>query len=103
MADKKWDFTGLKAVFFNGTLTKSPEPSHTDLLIEISTGIMEKHGVKTEVIRTIDQDIATGVYTAPDWSAVLLSTYTPPMSVATWPMYCCHMPSVSLYSSVSSV
>ncbi len=62
MADKKWDFTGLKAVFFNGTLTKSPEPSHTELLINISTGIMEKHGVKTEVIRTIDQDIATGVY-----------------------------------------
>ncbi len=62
MSDKKWDFTGLKAVFFNGTLTKSPEPSHTELLIKISTGIMEKHGVKTEVIRTIDHDIATGVY-----------------------------------------
>lgn len=30
------DFTGLKALFFNGTLTKSPEPSHTDLLIVIS-------------------------------------------------------------------
>lgn len=62
MADKQWVFTGLKAVFFNGTLTKSPEPSHTEKLIEISTGIMEKHGVKTEVIRTIDQDIAVGVW-----------------------------------------
>lgn len=65
MADKdssKWDFSGLKAIFFNGTLTKSPEPSHTDLLIDVSKLIMEKHGVDVEVIRTIDHDIATGVY-----------------------------------------
>jgi len=63
MADKKWDFSDLKAVFFNGTLTKSPEPSHTDKLIGLSVGIMRKHGVKTEVIRTIDHpDIATGVW-----------------------------------------
>lgn len=61
MADK-WDFSGLKAIFFNGTLTKSPEPSHTELLINISRGIMEKHGVDVEVIRTIDHDIATGVW-----------------------------------------
>lgn len=57
-----YDFTGLKAIFFNGTLTKSPAPSHTDLLIKISTDIMNKHGVQTEVIRTVDHDIATGVY-----------------------------------------
>lgn len=57
-----WDFSGLKAIFFNGTLTKSSEPSHTDLLINVSKSIMEKHGVEVEVIRTIDHDIATGVY-----------------------------------------
>jgi multimeric flavodoxin WrbA len=62
MADKKWDFTDLKALFFNGTLSKSPEPSHTEKLAKLSMGIMEKHGVKTEIIRTIDQDIATGVW-----------------------------------------
>lgn len=56
------DFTGLKAIFFNGTLTKGPERSHTDRLIKISQGIMEKHGVTTELIRTIDTDIATGVW-----------------------------------------
>ena len=61
MADA--DFSGLRALFFNGTLSKSPEPSHTDRLIKISTDIMEKHGVKTKVIRTIDHpDIATGVW-----------------------------------------
>ncbi len=62
MTDKKWDFSGIKAIFFNGTLTKSPERSHTELLINISKQIMEKHGVQTEVIRTVDHDIATGVY-----------------------------------------
>lgn len=59
---ENWDFTGLKAVFFNGTLTRSPEPSHTEKLIKISQGIMEKHGVETEVIRSIDHDIAVGVW-----------------------------------------
>lgn len=63
MAGKKQDFSGLKALFFNATLAKSPSPSHTERLIGISAAIMEKHGVKTEVIRVIDHpDIATGVY-----------------------------------------
>jgi len=56
------DFSGLRAIFFNGTLTKSPGKSHTDIIIENSRKIMEKHGIKTEVIRTIDHDIATGVW-----------------------------------------
>jgi multimeric flavodoxin WrbA len=58
----KHDFSGMKALFFNGTLTKSPEPSHTDLLISVSKKIMEKEGVQTEVLRTIDHDIATGIW-----------------------------------------
>jgi multimeric flavodoxin WrbA len=62
MADKKWDFSGLKAIYFNGTLSKSPAESHTDIIINLSKSIMEKHGVDVEVIRTIDHDIATGVY-----------------------------------------
>lgn len=60
MAD--WDFSDLRAVFFNGTLKKSPEVSNTEGLLEASRQIMHKHGVKTDVIRTIDHDIATGVY-----------------------------------------
>jgi multimeric flavodoxin WrbA len=60
MAD--YDFSGLKALFFNGTLTKSPDEGHTDLLINISRKIMEKQGVQTELIRAIDHDIATGIY-----------------------------------------
>ena len=60
--DSKWDFSGMKALFFNCTLKKSPERSHTEGLINISKAIMEKNGIEVEVIRPIDHDIAYGVY-----------------------------------------
>jgi multimeric flavodoxin WrbA len=63
---KNVDFSGLKALYFNGTLKPSPAVSNTEGLLEASRELMESHGVKTEVIRTIDHDIATGVY--PDMS-----------------------------------
>jgi multimeric flavodoxin WrbA len=56
------DFSGLKALYFNGTLKKTPEVSNTEGLLRASMALMEKHGVQTELIRTIDHDIATGVY-----------------------------------------
>lgn len=59
---KKQDFTGIRALFINCTLKKSPEKSHTQILVDVSRKIMDKHGVKTDVIRAIDHDIATGVY-----------------------------------------
>lgn len=64
MADQNetYDFSDLKAVFFNCTLKKSPEVSNTEGLLNISRKIMEKHGVQVEVIRAIDHDIASGVY-----------------------------------------
>lgn len=55
-------YNDLKAVIFNGTLTKSPAMSHTGYLIDAAKGIMEKQGVAVDVIRTIDHDIASGVY-----------------------------------------
>jgi len=57
-----WDFSRLKALFINCTLKKSPDPSHTDGLINLSRSIMEKNKVAVEVLRAIDHDIATGVY-----------------------------------------
>lgn len=56
------DYSDLTALYFNCTLTKSPAESHTGYLIEHSRQIMEKQGVKTEVIRVVDQTIATGIY-----------------------------------------
>lgn len=66
------DFSDLKALFINCTLTKSPGKSHTELLVNISREIMGKQGVNADYIRAIDYDIATGIY--PDmkehgWSA----------------------------------
>jgi hypothetical protein len=48
------DFSGLKALFFNGTLTKSPGVSHTDKLIAISQAIMDKQGVKNRSLARHD-------------------------------------------------
>lgn len=61
-ANTKTTYNDLKAVFINGTLTKSPGKSHTQLLIDVSEGIMKKQGVKTQVIRAVDHAIAPGVY-----------------------------------------
>jgi hypothetical protein len=57
-----WDFSGLRAMFLNGTLKRSPEVSNTEGLIEVSVSLMRRHGVEVEVLRAIDHDIATGVY-----------------------------------------
>jgi len=55
------DFDGLKAIFFNGTLKRSPETSNTDGLLRASVDLMKRNGVEVEVIRTIDYPIASGV------------------------------------------
>lgn len=62
MSKQNWDFSNLKAIYFNGTLERAPGKSHTEILIDVSRKIMEKHGVETEVIRVIDSGIATGLW-----------------------------------------
>ncbi|HKE70920.1 MAG TPA: flavodoxin family protein [Nocardioidaceae bacterium] len=58
----EYDFSGLSALYFNCTLKKSPELSHTQALVDISANIMRKNGIAVEVIRAVDHDIATGVW-----------------------------------------
>jgi multimeric flavodoxin WrbA len=63
MTDKpNLDYKGLKALYINCTLTKSPAKSNTQGVMDISIDIMEKNGVLVEEIRAVDHDIATGVY-----------------------------------------
>jgi multimeric flavodoxin WrbA len=63
MTDKlPFDYSDLRALFINCTLTKSPKVSNTQGVIDLSTNIMEKQGVRTEVIRLVDYDVASGVY-----------------------------------------
>lgn len=57
-----YDFSHLKAMFVNCTLKKSPELTHTKGLMDVSARIMEKEGVKTDMIRFVDHEVASGVY-----------------------------------------
>ena len=59
---KKRDFSNLKAVYVNCTLKKSPEISHTALLMDVSKSIMAKEEVEIETIRLVDHQVAYGVY-----------------------------------------
>src|SRR3954463_283480 len=61
-ANAPGDYGDLRAVIFNGTLKRSPEPSQTDGLLAIATGIMERAGVRVDEIRTVDHEIPPGVW-----------------------------------------
>ena len=65
-ADSDFDFSDLRAIYINCTLKKSPEASHTQLLMDKSIAIMEGQGVSVENLRAVDLDLATGVW--PDMS-----------------------------------
>ncbi|MCG6871476.1 MAG: flavodoxin family protein [Gammaproteobacteria bacterium] len=60
--ESPYDFSGLRALFFNCTLKRSPQRSHTQGLIDISRAIMEKNGVQVDVLRPVDRRIAVGIY-----------------------------------------
>ena len=55
-------YDDLRALYINCTLKRSPEPSHTQLLMDRSIRIMDGQGVATEVIRAVDLDLAVGVW-----------------------------------------
>jgi len=60
--DDRQRFPELTALFINTTLTRSPEVSHTQRLIDVSVAIMEKQGVRVDQFRSVDHAIASGVY-----------------------------------------
>lgn len=59
---KSPDFSGLKAMYINCTLKKSPTLSHTQGLMDLSINIMRKEGVFVDQLRFIDHELAVGVY-----------------------------------------
>jgi multimeric flavodoxin WrbA len=66
------DFSELKAVYVNCTLKKSPDISHTQGLMNVSIGIMEKEQVTVDQIRLVDHEVPPGVYpdmTKQGWDA----------------------------------
>lgn len=68
----------LRAVFINCTLKRSPEMSHTALLMDKAAAIMTANNVKVEMVRAVDHDIAPGVqpdmtehgWDRDDWPAI---------------------------------
>ena len=56
-------YDDLRAVFFNGTLKRSPEVSNTDGLIDVSASIMRLLGVTVDIVRTVDHVVPPGVQT----------------------------------------
>ncbi len=55
------DFDNLHALYLNCTLKKTPAKSHTEGLMEVSRAIMEREGVKTQLIRVADIDLPPGI------------------------------------------
>lgn len=61
IAANETDFSDLRAVYLNGTLKRSPERSHTDGLLAVSTHVLEGVGARVDVVRTVDHVIPPGV------------------------------------------
>jgi multimeric flavodoxin WrbA len=58
----RFSYGDLTALYLNTTLKRSPAVSNTQGLIDTSAGILRKHGVRVDVIRSVDFPIASGVY-----------------------------------------
>ncbi|MFS4469762.1 flavodoxin family protein [Maribacter sp. 2210JD10-5] len=59
--NKKQDFSGLKAVYINCTLKKSPKTSHTEGLMNVSMNILKSENVAVDYIRLSDYKVPTGL------------------------------------------
>ena len=94
-AASRWDFSGLRALFLNCTLKRSPELSHTGGLVDLSRAIMERNGVAVEALRPVDLDIATGVWpdmtkkgwAADEWPAVYAKVLAADILVLATPIW----------------
>ncbi len=77
-AESSWDFSDLRALYINCTLKRSPEVSHTQGLADQSIEVMTRNGVQVDVVRAVDHEVATGVYSdmtehgweRDDWPAI---------------------------------
>jgi multimeric flavodoxin WrbA len=88
-------YSDLKALFLNCTLKRSPELSHTQGLIDIAAGIMNRNGVSVDQLRPVDHEIAYGVWpdmtdhgwTRDDWPAILEMVMAADILVVTTPIW----------------
>jgi multimeric flavodoxin WrbA len=77
-AEAPWDFSDLRALYINCSLKRSPAVYNTQGLADQAIEIMTRNGVQVDVIRAVDREIATGVYSdmtehgweRDDWPAI---------------------------------
>ena len=55
-------YDDLRAVIFNGTLKRSPEPSQTDGLLNVVRSVFARVRVTVNDVRTVDHEIPPGVW-----------------------------------------
>jgi len=92
---QSWDFSGIRALFINCTLKRSPEVSNTEGLVSASRALMERHGVVTESLRLVDLDVATGVWPdmtehgwpSDDWPSVQRQVFAADILVLAGPIW----------------
>lgn len=56
-----FDFSDLRALTINCTLSPSPKDSHTDRLLDMAQTIFSRNKVSVEQVRAVDHQIAPGV------------------------------------------
>ncbi len=64
-------YDDLSVLFLNCTLSRSPIMSHTEGLMTIAKNLFEANGVRTEMLRPVDYDLAAGLgmnmAATPEW------------------------------------
>ncbi|MEO0493870.1 MAG: NAD(P)H-dependent oxidoreductase [Actinomycetota bacterium] len=77
--DAPADYSDLKVLMLNCTLTRSPNLSHTEALMNVARGIFERNGVEVDYLRPVDYEIPAGLkhdyagrdgYEKDDWPAI---------------------------------
>ncbi|MEM7284920.1 MAG: NAD(P)H-dependent oxidoreductase, partial [Actinomycetota bacterium] len=72
-------YDDLKVLLLNCTLTRSPNLSHTEGLMQVARGIFEANGVEVEYLRPVDCEIPAGLkhdyagrdgYERDDWPSI---------------------------------
>ncbi|MEM7143456.1 MAG: NAD(P)H-dependent oxidoreductase, partial [Actinomycetota bacterium] len=77
--DAPADYSDLKVLMLNCTLTRSPNLSHTEALMNVARGIFEANGVEVDYLRPVDYEIPAGLkhdyagrdgYEKDDWPSI---------------------------------
>ena len=61
-SENKTDYSDIKALVINTSLSKESSKSHTQILLNIVSDMMEKNGVSVEHLHMLDHNVPSGIY-----------------------------------------